>query len=203
MSKLVENIIGGIDPTAPPEPTPTPTPEPTPTAPSQEPTPTPTPTSPSQEPTPTPTPGPNNNLDNSLGKGQSFVKNRRKALNNTVSNQNKSITENLNYMKNKNSADQQKIVYLQLQADYMVFINYYLFSFFMFLAIIFGFYFFTVKKGYTTNMKIFWYLHLFFLPYLLIYCEFVTYYILKFVFSWITGSPYLPWHNYTSFPPIY
>ena len=146
------------------------------------------PTAPSQEPTPTPTSTPKPNPFN---------------LDNTVINQNKSITENLNYMKNKNSADQQKIVYLQLQADYMVFINYYLFSFFMFLAIIFGFYFFTVKKGYTTFMKIFWYLHLFFLPYLLVYCEFVTYYILKFVFSWITGSPYLPWHNYTSFPPIY
>jgi len=145
----------------------------------------PTPT-PESTPTPTSTPKPNPfNLDN------------------TVINQNKSITENLNYMKNKNSAAQQKIVYLQLQADYMVFINFYLFYFFMFLAVIFGFYFFTVKKGYTTYMKIFWYLHLFFLPYLLVYSEFVGYYILKFIFSWITGSPYLPWHNYTSFPPIY
>ena len=196
MSKLVENNIGGIgsiDPTPPPEPTPGPTPGPT-LGPTLGPTP---------GPTLGPTPGPNNNLDNTLGQSKTFLKNPRKALDKTVSNQNKSITENLNYMKNKNSADQQKIVYLQLQADYMVFINFYLYSFFMFLAIIFGFYFFTVKKGYTTFMKIFWYLHIFFLPYLLIYCEFVTYYILKFVFSWITGSPYLPWHNYTSFPPIY
>ena len=188
MSKLVENNIGGIgsiDPTS-----------------TRGPTPGPPPTS-TRGPTSGPTPGPNNNLDNTMGQSQTFLKNPQEALNKTVSNQNKSITENLNYMKNKNSADQQKIVYLQLQADYMVFINFYLYSFFMFLAIIFGFYFFTVKKGYTTNMKIFWYLHIFFLPYLLIYCEFVTYYILKFVFSWITGSPYLPWHNYTSFPPIY
>jgi hypothetical protein len=124
-------------------------------------------------------------------------------LNSTITNQNNSLSENLKYMKNKNSADQQKIFYLRLQTQYMVIVNFYLFYLYTFLAIIFGYYWFFVKPGYTIYMKWFWYLHIIALPYFLVYLEFVFYYMLKFIFSWITGNPFLPWHNYTSFPPVY
>lgn len=124
------------------------------------------------------------------------------SVKNTVGNQNHSLVENLQYLKNKNSADQQKIFYQQLQTQYLIIINFYLFYLFMILAFIWGYYWFFVKTGYTIYMKWFWYLHIFFYPYFAIYVEFASYLIGKFILSWINGNPFYFWNNYTSYPPI-
>ena len=121
----------------------------------------------------------------------------------TVRKQNNSLDENLRYLQNKNSADQQKIHYQQLQTEYLIILNFYLLYLFMALALVWGYFWFFVRK---TNMTIyskwFWYLHVFFYPYLAIYFEFVTYLLIRYVISLINGNPFYPWNNYTSYPPI-
>jgi hypothetical protein len=120
----------------------------------------------------------------------------------TIGKQNHSLIENLQYLQNKNSADQQKIFYQQLQNQYLVITNFYLFYLFMVLSIIWGYYWFFMKTGYNIYWKWFLYLNLFFYPYLAIYFEFALYLIGKFFISWINGNPFYFWNNYTSYPPI-
>ena len=124
-------------------------------------------------------------------------------ITNTITNQNKSLSENLKYLQNTNSADQQQVYYNDLQTEFLHVLNFYLFYLYLSLAVFFGYYWFYTKKGYSFNLKIFWYLHVIFLPYLLIYCEFVIFYIFNFVYFWITGTPFYPWRNYTFYPPLY
>lgn len=126
-----------------------------------------------------------------------------KSLKNTITNQNKSLNENLKYLQNKSLADKQVIFYHKLQTQYMVIVNFYLFYLYMLLAVIFGYFWFFVKTGYSTQMKWFWYLHVLILPYLLVYTEFVGYYFFKIILSWLSMSPLYVWNNYTSFPPVY
>ena len=121
----------------------------------------------------------------------------------TIANQNKSLNENLKYLQNKSLADKQVIFYHKLQTQYMVIVNFYLFYLYMLLAIIFGYFWFFVKVGYSVRMKWFWYLHVLILPYLLVYTEFVCYYFFKIILSWLSMSPLYVWNNYTSFPPVY
>jgi len=121
---------------------------------------------------------------------------------NTIHSQNQSLDENLQLLKNTNSADQQKIFYQQLQTQYLVIINFYLFYLFLLLSLVWGYYWFFVKEGYNIYMKWFWYLHVIFYPYLAIYFEFVLYLTGGFIFSWFNGNPFYPWNNYTSYPPI-
>ena len=124
-------------------------------------------------------------------------------IKNTITNQNVSLNKNLKYLQNKSLADKQVIFYHKLQTQYMVIVNFYLFYLYMLLAVIFGYFWFFVKTGYSTQMKWFWYLHVLILPYLLVYTEFVCYYFLKIILSWLSMSPLYVWNNYTSFPPVY
>ena len=124
-------------------------------------------------------------------------------IKNTITNQNVSLNKNLKYLQNKSLADKQVIFYHKLQTQYMVIVNFYLFYLYMLLAVIFGYFWFFVKTGYSTQMKWFWYLHVLILPYLLVYTEFVGYYFLKIILSWLSMSPLYVWNNYTSFPPVY
>lgn len=122
---------------------------------------------------------------------------------NTIHKQNKSLDENLQLLQNKNSADQQKIYYQQLQTEYLVIINFYLFYLYMILALIWGYFWFFVRDSEMSRfMSWFWYLHVFLYPYIAIYLEFFLYVVGRFVFSWFNGNPYYPWNNYTSYPPI-
>jgi hypothetical protein len=121
----------------------------------------------------------------------------------TITNQNKSLNENLTYLQNKSLADKQVIFYHKLQTQYMVIVNFYLFYLYMLLAIIFGYFWFFVKAGYSIRMKWFWYLLILILPYLLVYTEFVGYYFFKIILSLLSMSPLYVWNNYTSFPPVY
>jgi hypothetical protein len=130
------------------------------------------------------------------------LKNILGSVKKTIGTQNQSLTENLQYLKNKNSADQQKIFYQRLQTQYLIIINFYLFYLFMILSVIWGYNWFFVKTGYSIYMKCFWYLHVFFYPYLAIYFEFVLYLLGKFFVSWINSNPFYFWNNYTSYPPI-
>ena len=123
-------------------------------------------------------------------------------VNTAVAKQNNTIEENLQFLQNKNSADQQKIYYQQIQTQYLLIFNFYLFYLYVVLAVIWGVYWFFVKNGYSTYLKWFWYLHVIFYPYLAVYFEFVLYYIWGFVTSWFNGNPFYPWNNYTSYPPI-
>ena len=124
-------------------------------------------------------------------------------IKNTITNQNVSLNKNLKYLQNKSLADKQVIFYHKLQTQYMVIVNFYLFYLYMLLAVIFGYFWFFVKTGYSTQMKWFWYLHVLILPYLLVYTEFVGYYFFKIILSWLSMSPLYVWNNYTSFPPVY
>jgi hypothetical protein len=124
-------------------------------------------------------------------------------ITNTITNQNKSLNENLKYLQNINSADQQQVYYNDLQTEFLHVLNFYLFYLYLILAVFFGYYWFYMKKGYSFYLKIFWYLHVIGLPYLLIYSEFVAFYMFNFVYFWITGTPFYPWRNYTSYPPLY
>jgi hypothetical protein len=127
----------------------------------------------------------------------------QQALKNTITNQNKSLNENLTYLQNKSLADKQVMFYHKLQTQYLVIVNFYLFYLYMLLAIIFGYFWFFVKEGYSIQMKWFWYLHILILPYLLVYTEFVCYYFFKIILSLLSMSPLYVWNNYTSFPPVY
>jgi hypothetical protein len=52
------------------------------------------------------------------------------------------------------------------------------------------------------KMKVFWYLHIIFLPYLAIYVELVLYLLWGYFYSWVNMIPYSPWRSYTNYPPI-
>ena len=123
-------------------------------------------------------------------------------MNATIGNQNTALSQNMKLTDSQNAADQQKVFYQKLQTDYIVMINFYLFYFYTLLAILFFYPCFFVDKEHNFYAKIFVYLHILFYPYLVVYYEFVVYYIWQYCCYWISGNPFYPWNNYTSYPPI-
>lgn len=120
-----------------------------------------------------------------------------------LNSQNTALADNLKMMQGTNAANEQLKFYLDLQTDYLIRINFYLFYLYMLLAILFFFpCFFDGSTAYSLWVKILFYLHVFFYPYLVVYYEFVFYYLLVWIRSWISGNPFYPWTNYTSYPPI-
>ena len=129
------------------------------------------------------------------------TKNLQNHFLNAIHNQNTSLQNNITYMSGLYSGDNQKIAYEQQLVNYWVRINFWLFYIYVILALIYSFKLFAYGSGKLSG-KIFWYLHILFLPYLAIYTEIALYLFLSYVYSWITGTPFVVWNYFTSYPPI-
>lgn len=119
----------------------------------------------------------------------------------SIQNQNKSLNDNTNYLSGNFSSDNQKFLYQQQHILYWTAVNFWMFYIYMVLAVVYGLILFIFKEG-GLGMKIFWYLHVFFYPYLAIYCEIAGFLFFMYVYCWVVGQPFTVWRYFTSYPSI-
>jgi hypothetical protein len=119
----------------------------------------------------------------------------------SIQNQNKSLNDNINYLSGNFSSDNQKFLYQQQYILYWTAANFWMFYIYMVLAVVYGLILFIYKEG-GLGMKIFWYLHVFFYPYLAIYCEIAGFLFFMYVYCWVVGQPFTVWRYFTSYPSI-
>lgn len=119
----------------------------------------------------------------------------------SIQNQNKSLNDNTNYLSGNFSADNQKFLYQQQHILYWTAVNFWMFYIYMVLAVVYGLIFFIYKEG-GLGGKIFWYLLVFFYPYLAIYCEIAGFLFFMYVYCWVVGQPFTVWRYFTSYPSI-
>jgi hypothetical protein len=119
----------------------------------------------------------------------------------SIQNQNKSLNDNTNYLGGNFSSDNQKFLYQQQHILYWTAVNFWMFYIYMVLAVVYGLILFIFKEG-GLGMKIFWYLHVFFYPYLAIYCEIALFLFFMYVYCWVVGQPFTVWRYFTSYPSI-
>ena len=119
----------------------------------------------------------------------------------SIQNQNKSLNDNTNYLSGNFSSDNQKFLYQQQHILYWTAVNFWMFYIYMVLAVVYGLIFFIYKEG-GLGMKIFWYLHVFFYPYLAMYCEIAGFLFFMYVYCWVVGQPFTVWRYFTSYPSI-
>ena len=130
-----------------------------------------------------------------------YEKNIQKDYLNSINNQNTQLENQINYLNGTYSADNQKIVYEQSQINFWIRINFWLLYTYILLALIYAIKLFAYGTG-TLRGKIFWYLHILFLPYLAIYIELAVYLFLTYIYDWVTGKPFVMWNYFTSYPPF-
>ena len=119
----------------------------------------------------------------------------------SIQNQNKSLNDNMNYLGGNFSSDNQKFLYQQQHILYWTALNFWMFYIYMGLAIVYGLILFIFKEG-GLGGKIFWYLHVFFYPYLAMYCEIAGFLFFMYVYCWVVGQPFTVWRYFTSYPSI-
>lgn len=119
----------------------------------------------------------------------------------SIQNQNKSLNDNTNYLSGNFSSDNQKFLYQQQHILYWTAVNFWMFYIYMVLAVVYGLIFFIYKEG-GLGRKIFWYLLVFFYPYLAIYCEIAGFLFFMYVYCWVVGQPFTVWRYFTSYPSI-
>jgi hypothetical protein len=119
----------------------------------------------------------------------------------SIQNQNKSLNDNIKYLSGNFSSDNQKFLYQQQYILYWTAANFWMFYIYMVLAVVYGLILFIYKEG-GLGMKIFWYLHVFFYPYLAIYCEIALFLFFMYVYCWVVGQPFTVWRYFTSYPSI-
>jgi hypothetical protein len=119
----------------------------------------------------------------------------------SIQNQNKSLNDNINYLSGNFSSDNQKFLYQQQYILYWTAANFWMFYIYMVLAVVYGLIFFIYKEG-GLGGKIFWYLLVFFYPYLAIYCEIALFLFFMYVYCWVVGQPFTVWRYFTSYPSI-
>lgn len=119
----------------------------------------------------------------------------------SIQNQNKSLNDNMNYLGGNFSSDNQKFLYQQQHILYWTAVNFWMFYIYMVLAVVYGLILFIYKEG-GLGGKIFWYLHVFFYPYLAIYCEIALFLFFMYVYCWVVGQPFTVWRYFTSYPSI-
>ena len=119
----------------------------------------------------------------------------------SIQNQNKSLNDNINYLGGNFSSDNQKFLYQQQHILYWTAVNFWMFYIYMVLAVVYGLILFIYKEG-RLGMKIFWYLHVFFYPYLAIYCEIAGFLFFMYVYCWVVGQPFTVWKYFTSYPSL-
>ena len=120
----------------------------------------------------------------------------------SIQNQNKSLNDNIAFLGGSYSSDNQKFLYEKQHILYWVSVNFWLFYIYMFLAVVYGLIYFLYDKEESLGFKIFWYLHVLFYPYLIIYTELATFLFLSYVYCWSVGQPFTVWKYFTSFPSI-
>ena len=119
----------------------------------------------------------------------------------SIQNQNKSLNDNMNYLGGNFSSDNQKFLYQQQHILYWTAVNFWMFYIYMVLAVVYGLILFIYKEG-GLGMKILWYLHIFFYPYLAIYCEIALFLFFMYVYCWVVGQPFTVWRYFTSYVSI-
>jgi hypothetical protein len=119
----------------------------------------------------------------------------------SIQNQNKSLNDNINYLSGNFSSDNQKFLYQQQYILYWTAANFWMFYIYMVLAVVYGLILFIYKEG-GLGGKIFWYLLVFFYPYLAIYCEIAGFLFFMYVYCWVVGQPFTVWRYFTSYPSI-
>lgn len=119
----------------------------------------------------------------------------------SIQNQNKSLNDNTNYLSGNFSSDNQKFLYQQQHILYWTAVNFWMFYIYMVLAVVYGLILFIFKEG-RLGMKILWYLHVFFYPYLAIYCEIAGFLFFMYMYSWVVGQPFTVWKYFTSYPSV-
>ena len=137
----------------------------------------------------------------SFGPNQELENNNKRYLT-SVQNQNKSLNDNINFLGGSYSSDNQKFLYEQQYILYWVAVNFWLFYIYMILAVVYGLIYFLYNKEGSLGIKILWYLHVFFYPYLAIYCEIAGYLFFTYLYCWFVGQPFTVWKYFTSYPPI-
>jgi len=120
----------------------------------------------------------------------------------SIQNQNKSLRDNLTYLNGNYSSDNQKFLYEQQHITYWVAVNFWMFYIYVILAVIYGIIYFLYDGDSSLGIKILWYLHVFFYPYLIIYIEIALFLFLTYVYCWVVGQPFTVWKYFTSYPPI-
>lgn len=119
----------------------------------------------------------------------------------SIQNQNKSLNDNINYLGGNFSSDNQKFLYQQQHILYWTAANFWMFYIYMILAVVYGLILFIYKEG-GLGGKIFWYLHVFFYPYLAIYSEIAGFLFFMYVYCWVVGQPFTVWKYFTSYPSV-
>lgn len=120
----------------------------------------------------------------------------------SLQNQNKSLRDNITYLNGNYSSDNQKFLYEQQHITYWVAVNFWLFYIYMILAVLYGFIYFLYDGEGSLSVKILWYLHVFFYPYLIIYTELASFLFLTYIYCWVVGQPFTLWKYFTSYPSI-
>jgi len=119
----------------------------------------------------------------------------------SIQTQNKSLKDAISHLSGNYSSDNQNFLYQQQHNLYWMAVNFWLFYIYMILAVIYGIIYFIYGEG-TLGGKIFWYLHVFFYPYLIIYTELASYLFLTYIYCWIFGEPFTLWKYFTSYPSL-
>lgn len=134
-------------------------------------------------------------------KNNQDIKNNNKNYLTSIQTQNKSLKDAISHLSGNYSSDNQNFLYEQQHITYWTAVNFWMFYIYMFLAVVYGIIYFIYGEG-TLGGKIFWYLHVFFYPYLIIYTELASYLFLTYVYCWMVGQPFTLWKYFTSYPSI-